>query len=226
MGLFGQSKKRTFVDDLLPEEKFLLDKISKINTRGGTISAELYQQLRDFEMAWLERHYDFSTIEGINAIPVRKDLPGAPAPKSPVKGHTGEVYYYLRHKSYEYENSGNMDLALACMRKSVALVKCRSYYSIDDCYPLAKMLARAGYVEEACKEKRSTDRMFPNTASPDSMIEIEARRGCEARDFRWLQENLPDKCPKSVSSFRRIKTQKTKNYQTLKHAAAELGRDI
>ena len=60
----------------------------------------------------------------------------------------------------------------------------------------------------------------------DEMIEIEASRGQERRDYAWLQANLPDKCPKSISGFRRMKTQNTKNYQALQQAAAELGRRI
>lgn len=54
----------------------------------------------------------------------------------------------------------------------------------------------------------------------------EAMRLQEDQDYAWLQASLPDKCPKSISGFRRMKTQNTKNYQALKQAAAELGREI
>lgn len=226
MGVFDFFRKRASTNDLSPTEQALLDTISKINARGGDITPELYQQLRDFEMAWLERHYDFNTIEGVNAIPVKSGLPGAPVPSSSIKGHTGEVYYYLRHKAYKHEVDGNIALALACMRKSVALVKCRPVYFIDDCYPLAKMLARVGYIEEAYCEKHLADQAFPTTALSDDILVDEIKRGNEARDFAWLQANLPDKCPKSISGFRRMKTQNTKNYQALQAAAAELGRNI
>ena len=226
MGVFGFFRKRASANDLLPAEKVLLDTISKINACGGDITPELYQQLRDFEMAWLERHYDFNSLEGVTAIPVAKNIPRAPTPKSPMPSHTGEVYYYLRHKAYVHEDNGNIELALACMRKSVALVKCRSVYFIDDCYPLAKMLARAGLIDEAYQEKRAADRAFPALAMSDEILQAEIKRGNEARDFAWLQANLPDKCPKSISGFRRMKTQNTKNYQALQQAAAELGRNI
>ena len=100
--------------DLLPYEKKLLSKIARINASGGDITADLYQQLRDYEISWLERHYDFNTLDGISSIPVSNKTPGAPSPGgSPISGHTGEVYYYLRHKAYRYEESGNNDLALA-----------------------------------------------------------------------------------------------------------------
>ncbi len=212
--------------DLLPAERKLLAQISILNKQDKDITPALYQQLREFEENWLERHYDFNTIEGINAIPVYKDLPGAPSPQYSMKGHTGEVYYYIRRKAYHYEEAGNIDLALACMRKSVSLVKCRSYFSSDDLLPLVKMLARTGYVEEAYAELRSIEQLFSSSLDCDKEIEAEIRRGQERRDFLWIQENFPDKCPKSVSSFRRMKTQNTKNYQTLQALAAEQGRKI
>lgn len=212
--------------DLLPDEKKLLDKISRLNAQDKDITNELYQQLRDYEENWLERHYDFNSIEGVNSIPVRKDLPGAPAPRHTLKGHTGEVYYYARRKAYQHEEAGNIDLALACMQKSVDLVKCRSYFSSNDLLPLVKMLARAGYIGEAYAELRSIEAYFTAPLDCENEIKAEIRRGQEQRDFLWLQEKLPDKCPKSISGFRRMKTQNTKNYQSLKCLAAELGRNI
>ena len=215
-----------YQDDLEPEEKALLSKISKINAKDGELSPDLYQEFRDFEMNWLERHYDFNTIDGVDSIAASPNLPGAPSPTASMKGHTGEVYYYLRHKAYAHEEAGNIDLALACMKKSVALVKCRSYFSSDDLLPLVKMLARIGRVEEAYAELRAIEKHFSASLDCDREIEAEIRRGCEQRDFLWIQANLPDKCPKSITSYRRMKTQNTKNYQLLKQLAANHGRDI
>lgn len=212
--------------DLLPNERNLLSQISRLNAQNKDLTPALYQQLREYEENWLESHYDFNTIDGVNAIPISKDLPGAPSPQSAIKSHTGEVYYYIRRKAYQHEEAGNIDLALACMRKSVALVKCRSYFSLDDLLPLAKMLARAGYIEDAYAELRSIEQLFSSPLNCNSEIEAEIRRGEERREFQWLQENLPGQCPKSVSGFRRMKTQNTKNYQLLKQLAADQGRDI
>lgn len=341
------------------EESALLSKISKINACGGELTNELYQQLREFEVNWLERNYDFNSIEGVQSIPVSKNIPGAPSPKGPMKGHTGEVYYYLRRKGYEHEDAGNIELALECLRKSNALLKCRGFHDPEDCYPLVKMLARAGYVEEAYKEKADIEKrcinvhdlaqkrisadlnwqpngdlvimdahgatcsecakyqgrvyslsgkskLFPKapgfilqgrclhdgcshsfwpyehgisnddlaytlSVHPlqnkkygenivvfsnrpfvddrteeckksaeaylnerkkeqeqkqrylDTMVETEAKRGQEIRDFKWIQEHITDKCPKNITGYRRMKTQNTKNYQALKQAAAKLG---
>lgn len=231
MGLFDNIKnilfgKNMVSQDLFPEEKALLSQISRINLTNQEITPELYQQFREFEVAWLERHYDCNSIDGINCIPVTKDLPRAPSPLGSMRGHTGEVYYYLRHKAYQHEDSGNIELALACMRKSVALVKCRDVYSSDDCAPLAKMLARCGFVKEAQQERLTINQTFGSNVLPDNVIKAEIRRGNELRDFHWLQSAIPEKCPKSISSYRRMKTQNTKNYQALKLLAAEKGRNI
>jgi hypothetical protein len=205
------------------EESALISKISKINASGGELTNELYQQLREFEVNWLERNYDFNSIEGVQSIPVSKNIPGAPSPKGPMKGHTGEVYYYLRHKAYKYEEIGKMDLALVCMRKSVDLVMCRDYYSKEDCYPLVKMLARFGYIDAAYKKKNEIDKAIGITSSDDSIIKAEIKRRQELLDFKWIKEHIPDKCPKNITGYRRMKTQNTKNYQILKQAAAKLG---
>lgn len=60
----------------------------------------------------------------------------------------------------------------------------------------------------------------------DNIIEIEAQRGIDKRDYQWLQKNLPDICPKSYSGYKRMKNGNTKNYQKLVALAKELGRII
>lgn len=376
MGLFSFLKKKPRQNggspnnDLSASENALLSQISSIDARGGYVTPELHQQLRDFQMQWLERHYDFSTLDGINSIPVIDNLPGAPTPSSnsPVKSPTGEVYYYLHFKARQYLEAGEFDLAIACQRKSNALIKLHSrhaYWGRDESLFLVKILARAGFVEEAKREKDAIDsyyraaakrtdleitkrtqiaaadfatdliimdahgsvcsecakyqgrvysisgnnRLFPKAPGffftlgcvhegcghtfwpyihgvndpdlkytlsvhplqnmaygkdivtfsnrpfvddrteeckraaaevaekqaaeaatkkryEDNMIEIEAARGRDQRNYIWLQTNLPEKCPKSLSGFRRMKNANTKNYQLLKQAAAELGREI
>ena len=58
------------------------------------------------------------------------------------------------------------------------------------------------------------------------ILAAESERAQEEKDFEWIQENIPDKCPKSISGYRRMKTQNTKNFQILKQLAAEKGRNI
>ena len=58
------------------------------------------------------------------------------------------------------------------------------------------------------------------------ILALETKKAQEVKDFAWIQEYLPDKCPKNITGFRRMKTQNTKNYQLLKQLAAEMGREI
>lgn len=118
-----------------------------------------------------------------------------------------------------------MELALACMRKSVALVMCRNYFTPDDCYPLVRMLARLGYIDEARQKKISFDSLF-GVNDIDNMVEYEYKKYLDSCTVKWLQESIPDKAPKNVTGYRRMKTQNTKNYQVLKQFAAEHGREI
>ena len=57
----------------------------------------------------------------------------------------------------------------------------------------------------------------------ETMIETEAKRGREAREFSWIQENLPDLCPKSLAGYRRMKSNNSKNYQKIMVAAEQKG---
>lgn len=45
-------------------------------------------------------------------------------------------------------------------------------------------------------------------------------------DFAWLQSNLPALCPKSLTGYRRMKNQNTKNYQKIVAAARGMGYEI
>ena len=54
----------------------------------------------------------------------------------------------------------------------------------------------------------------------------EERLAKEEKDFAWLQSNIPDKCPKAIAGYRKMKTQNSKNYQELQKLAAEKGRKI
>lgn len=58
------------------------------------------------------------------------------------------------------------------------------------------------------------------------ILAAEAQRALNHSDYQWLQENIPDKCPKSFSGYCRMKSQNTKNYQILKQLASEHGRQI
>ena len=58
------------------------------------------------------------------------------------------------------------------------------------------------------------------------IIEIENQRRIDKEDYKWLQVNLPDICPKSYSGYKRMKNWNTTNYQKIVARAKELGRNI
>lgn len=60
----------------------------------------------------------------------------------------------------------------------------------------------------------------------DHLIETEAAKGAAQREFKWVQEHLPDLCPKSISGYRRMKAQNSKNFQKIVAAAKTLGVEL
>lgn len=58
------------------------------------------------------------------------------------------------------------------------------------------------------------------------IVEWEARRAKEEIAYTWVQKNLLNICPQTLSGFRRMKTQNTKNYQKIVAAAKERGVDL
>lgn len=190
------------------------------------ISNEDYQRKRAKEERWLEKHYDFNSIHGVQSIPEKVGLP-----RPPTIGVTGDVDYYLRKKGFEHERNGQIELAIQCLRKSNAIRAVASpvVYRKEDFYALPKMLARNGFEDAAWEEKHKIDRFFGDrTDNPDDVraITLEIRRWNDQRAFLWLQQNYPDKCPKSISGFRRMKTQETKKYQELKELLIRNGFSI
>lgn len=364
MGLFDFFKrKKISQEDQAVIDNFRTTVEARLNALPPKpLTREEYSEIRKSERQWFEDHYDFSTIEAIEAIPERKDLPRPPG-RSP----TGDVYYYLKYKARLHEKNGNIALALACMRKSITLMRLRygEWSGHEECETYVRMLFRHGYKEEAIAEQQridayyagSLDRMrlqnfqsvcrqaesletdlvmmtvtgstcsecaryqgrvyslsgkdknFPplpdlikknGTVHPDChhsfspyihkvtrvdmsyilqvhplknpkyskniiafsnrpfeddrtdecieaaevarerrrirkqnesrrdeiILERIERQQSDYADYDWLKEHFPEKCPASATGYRRMKTQNTKNYQTLKRLASELGREI
>ncbi|MBE6982882.1 MAG: hypothetical protein E7435_01145 [Ruminococcaceae bacterium] len=355
------------IDNLTYAERILLSRISALNASGSDIPPELYRQFRNFEIAWLSRNYSTDTIEQINSIPVRADLPRAPVPANSImSGPTGEVYYYLHSKAQQYASEQKYDLAIACQQKSNDLMRLKyPTHRRTEAYYLVRLLARSGRLEDAKNTKKEIDayygkaecdesinalhkeirnahtlgtdylimtteefacsecakyqgrvysisgksKKYPplpyeiskygcvhpgcthrffayidNMSSnsmkitlahhpiknifykrnivsfsnrpfaddrtkdckkaveevrqreakrkeqqqhyEDHIIEIEYQKHLDDHTLIWLQNNFPAKAPKNITSFRRMRTQNTKNYQTLKLLAAEKGKEI
>ena len=233
MGLFGflKKEKRVSAEDQAVIDNFKATLDSRLNsTPPKPLTKEEYQKIRQNERDWLEAHYDFSTLKGIQSIPERKDLP-----RPPGDGVTGDVYYYLHSKARDYADNMKYDLAIACQKKSNALIKYRygRHYGRKECYYLVKLYARAGLLDQAYREKNLIEQFYgaPAPGSRDAayaqnMIALAEKQGRDERDFAWLENNLPDLCPKSKAGFCRMRSQNTKNYQVIKQQAALRGKEL
>lgn len=58
------------------------------------------------------------------------------------------------------------------------------------------------------------------------ILEWEAQREREKQDYEWLKQSLPEKCPKSLTGFRRMKTMNSKKYQALRVFALAHNKEI
>lgn len=132
---------------------------------------------------WLEAHYDLNSAEGIRSIPARSDLPRPPdADSGGFRNYTCDVDYYLRFKSGQFEESGNIELAILCLKKSneIRMVSRRGYRK-SDYYSLVGLLARTGFVEEAIAEKAKIDDFFGDDEN-DALVAIEPTK------IKWIYD--------------------------------------
>lgn len=80
--------------------------------------------------------YDLSTVNGIMSIPV---------PQYPGAYSTENIEYFLQRKATEYKKMGQMDLAIACLRKSNELMPYSNLpYSAKDYLRLVKYIRLTG----------------------------------------------------------------------------------
>lgn len=133
-----------------------------------------YQSRRQANEAWLEDHYDLNTAKGIQSIPERSDLPRPPSADSGgFRDYTCDVDYYLRFNSAWFEDAGDIDLAILCLKKSNAIrMVSKCGYRKDDYYKLVRLLARSGFIEEAKIEKEKIDSFFVDSDN-DVLADIE-----------------------------------------------------
>ena len=235
MGLFNFLKKHGFSKDFRISEP--IDNVD-------------YQRKRQAEIDRLEKKYDLSTVEGINAIPV-------PTRKSTYNGMsvTGKIEYYLIMKAGGYEQAGKVELALACYRKANELMPMSSTsYPYETYMRLPRYLRKLRRFDEARKEETKIKLMFPDggvfslskaefikdmkmighsqTKAEALYTDYKAERD-EARkkendraDYDWIWEFMPELCPKSFSGYRRMKKAQTENFKKIVVEAKKNGRNI
>lgn len=217
-----------------------------------SISAEEYQRIRQKEIDRLERKFDLSTIDGINAIPVPKSKS---SPSAGAGSITGRIDYYIMLKAGQYEKNGETELALACYRKANALMEVSPIaYQYDSYMRLPRYLRKLRRFDEARLEEAKIDVLFPDNgvyemsksefmrdmksagntqkSAEELYREYKADRDAEKQkhlyrlDYDWLWEFLPDICPKSFSGYMRMKNANSDKFQKIVATAKEHGYNI
>lgn len=103
----------------------------------------------EFIKKMIKPTYDLSTIEGINSIPIPK-YPTFGGVASP----TENIEYILQRKATEYKKKGQMNLAIACLRKSNELMPYSNFsYQAKDYLRLVKYIRLTGDNEAADREE-------------------------------------------------------------------------
>ncbi len=198
-----------------------------------------YLKIREQEVIKLRNLYDFTTVEGIRAIPVPcKEVNGG----SP----TGRVEYYLRGECFmNYYKSKNIPLAVECVRKAHSLMFISDMiWKYDDYISRISCLHEIGAHKEAWEEENRVDahfnivdmyprfsiRNFPGISAffkwkrlIKSMENERIRKRSLRHEYYYLQEKLPDLCPKSLSGYSRMKSTNSKNYQKIVKQAELVG---
>lgn len=135
----------------VPELQSVLDDESKTLEEKNAA----YLAIRDEEERRLNEAYDFNSIRGINSIPV---------PCREVNGNssTGRVEYYLRGQCFaKHMNAGNIDLAIACLKKAQELMYISDMiWKRNDFMRLVNYLHKAGRHNEADIELKRIDDFF------------------------------------------------------------------
>ena len=183
--------------------------------------------------------YDFTTIEGIRAIPLPR--------KKETKMHDPKegLEYQLQRLATQYKKEGKMALAIECLKKSNDLMPYSIFaYTRRDYERLVEFLKEARRFDEARAESQRLDMLYgtelqmleyymslePTKKARDEYMKnviipkkIEMQNRTE---YDWLWEHLPDKAPKSFGGYVRMKNANTDNYQKLLKFAAEKTREM
>lgn len=238
MGLFDFFKRKPEPVVQIASSKNIFDDPTKSLEEKNAA----YTAIRNEEVRKLNNAYDFDSIDGIRSIPV---------PCREVNGNspTGRVEYYLRGQCFaKHRDAGNIDLAVECIKKAHQLMFVSDMiWGYDAFISSISWLHSVGRHSDANAEEEKVDEHFrkfgfyPNLTRKDfddsesylawkKNIEDMERERIRKRELRheyyWLQEHLPDLCPKSLSGYSRMKNTNSKNYQKLVNEAAKLGKTL
>lgn len=140
--------------------------------------------------------------------------------------YEGDVARYIAQLSFStnethgticYGGSGDITAAQICFWRN-GIGRFLYYNMINDSLTLAYVKAGGDYPSGTILYKDK------NIIAAEE--ERKAKQAKSLADYKWLQKHMPEKCPKSLNGYKRMKTQNTKNFQVLRQLAAERGRAL
>lgn len=160
--------------------RWIEDKLARFNELGNN-RADKQQSNRSAdqeETEWLDLHYPIKTLTDIEAIQENAPLQGDIG-----NGQPGGLWRYLRKKSREFEEQGEIDLSIACMKKSISFMRLRygENYGRKESMSLVYLLLRHGRNEEAEAERKNIEAHYIQSAA-------KARRNAYARACQMAKE--------------------------------------
>ena len=181
--------------------------------------------------------YDLSDADAILKIPV----PNYKRQQLSTSVSTEPEQILQRQATY-YKKVKQMDLAVACLKKSNEFMKTSFYsYRVKDYMRLVDFMYLNSQFDEARSERQKiyeylgkdevgelTELMndLPTARERDEyyrrLIIPEKEKMRDKEEFWWILENLPELAPKSFSGYRKMKRENTDNFTVLKLLAEDM----
>lgn len=181
--------------------------------------------------------YDLSDADAILKIPV----PNYKRQQLSTSVSTEPEQILQRQATY-YKKVKQMDLAVACLKKSNEFMKTSFYsYRVKDYMRLVDFMYLNSQFDEARSERQKiykylgkdevgelTELMneLPTARERDEyyrrLIVPEKEKMRDKEEFWWILENLPELAPKSFNGYRKMKRENTDNFTVLKLLAEDM----
>lgn len=129
---------------------------------------------------------------------------------------------YMVNGSISYDENGNIANAEVSISHESGSFSGGTMWLFNFCTVLDNLVLWQAKTTLAPDEKGLPSAVYKDK----TLIESELERERDMQIFKWIQENLPALCPKSLSGFRRMRSMNSKNYQKIVAEAAKLGNQI
>lgn len=224
MGLFSLFKSKSRIKAF--EEPVPPQKLQTIYFQNGIMSKIMYGSQDD----WYDARYmisdgilyDLESIEDIRRIAIptfaENDFMSG-------YGVTGSLDYVIRMKAGRLREKGMIAESDECYRKAIELMRSSGIsYDMTPYLYLAKDLLREGRFEESEAEEDRIYAMFGTTRKAIcSNRDVRPYITQEDREYYRLKYTAPEKAPKSISGYSRMKKKRSANFLKLLEIAEQHG---